>query len=110
MSRSLERRKTGLLYYDRDNLAMGMVVRCLSLNLFLQTDAGLFLFYARSASFTPIGIAMLAILASIMADEHKHHDFLRLRSLDIVSSKGHGISVSVSLSVLQLTEIETPRR
>lgn len=54
---------------------------------------------------------MLAILASIMADEHKHRDdFLRLRSLDTVSSKGHGISVSVSLSVLQLTEIETPRR
>lgn len=54
---------------------------------------------------------MLAILASIMADEHKHHDFLRLRSLeDTTSSKGHGISVSVSLSVLQLTEIETPRR
>lgn len=53
---------------------------------------------------------MLVILASIMADEHRHHDFLCFRGLDIVSSNGHGISVSVSLSALQLTEIETPRR
>lgn len=66
VSRSLERRKTGLLYYDRDNLATVWLCSLFIAKFFLANWRR-FIFKARTASFTPIGITTLTILASIMA-------------------------------------------